>query len=227
MALQRISSQVSASALDQKFKEAAEVVKKAFDLGTAKLYMGKEKPRRYDGASHIGNDCIAFNSLCARGFPNDIEAPRQTRIFQNGHALEDFVVAQLKAGGLHISEVAEDGKQHEYTALGGHVVCHLDGIITGEKGFKAVLEVKSMNKKRFENFVLQGVALSDPHYYAQVQLCMYLSGMQYAVFVCYCKDNSDFSAEIVPYNKDVAMGLMQRAKEALEARTLKPKKDFY
>lgn len=227
MALQRISSQVSASALDQKFKEAAEVVKKAFDLGTAKLYMGKEKPRRYIGASHIGNDCIAYNSLCARGFPNDIETPRQTRIFQNGHALEDFVVAQLKAGGLNISEVAEDGKQHEYTALGGHVVCHLDGIITGEKGFKAVLEVKSMNKKRFENFVLQGVALSDPHYYAQVQLCMYLSGMQYAVFVCYCKDNSDFSAEIVPYNKDVAMGLMQRAQLALEARTLKPKKDFY
>ena len=54
MALQRISSQVSASALEQKFKEAAEAVKKAIDLGTAKLYMGKEKPRRYIGASHIG-----------------------------------------------------------------------------------------------------------------------------------------------------------------------------
>lgn len=220
MALQRIRKTVTDAVNNKEYISATEAVNKAFDLGTAKLYMGKEKPRRYIGASHIGNPCIAYNTLCARGFPGDTTTPKQTRIFQAGHIIEDEVVKTLQAGGLSISPVKDDGQQHEYTALGGHLVCHLDGIVDGGNGNYAVLEVKSMNKTRFQKFVRYGVKISDPHYYAQLQLCMHLSGFKHALFVSYCKDNSEFHNEIVPYDEATALELVDRAKKALTTRKL-------
>lgn len=222
--LQKVSKGVSIAMHQNTQKallEACAMVDKAFDIGTAKRFMGREKPRRYIGASHIGNPCIAYNALCLRGFPNETPTPQQARIFQDGHRIEDYVVDLLKAGGLDIDAVAEDGNQFEYTAFGGHLVCHLDGIVRGDDGRDAVLEVKSMNKDRFRKFVMHGVRASDPHYYAQLQLCMKLSGMEHALFVCYCKDSSLFASEIVRFNPTMADKLMARAEETLDATNIK------
>lgn len=160
----------------------------------------KQKARRYIGASGLG-ECEAEMAYSLRGFPSVEPEPRIARVFGLGHVIEDIVVADLKMAGYHIEPVdPTTGKQWEYKAFGGHVVCHLDGKVAVPGGW-AVLEVKSMNKNMFGKLQREGVVCSHPKYFNQMQACMMLSGLDSAMLVVYCKDNSDYHIEIVHLNQ--------------------------
>ncbi|MGL4754927.1 MAG: hypothetical protein ACRCXB_21360 [Aeromonadaceae bacterium] len=163
-----------------------------------------QAPRRYIGASSLG-ECEAEIAYCLRGFPGEQPRPQIARIFKLGHVLEDMVLADLKLAGYTVYPVdPATGQQWTYKAFGGHVVCHLDGIVWLEPmpewdipRAKAVLEVKSMNKSMFAKLQREGVRNSHPKYYNQMQACMMLAGLEWAMLVAYCKDNSDYHIEIV------------------------------
>lgn len=153
-------------------------------------------PRRYIGASSIGNKCDAAVAFQMRGFPDDPPSPRLKRIFQLGHDLEDQAVKDLKRAGVHVMERDPlTGKQFAYSEFGGHVACHLDGLI--EQGDEVLLlEVKSMNDSSWTKFQKEGIKHSHPHYYAQCNLAMLLAGLRRTFFIAYNKNISEYHIEI-------------------------------
>jgi hypothetical protein len=175
-----------------------------------------KKARDYIGASAVGHPCDAMLALSMRGMPDDAAGPRLKRIFLMGHALEDTVVRDLKKkANLRVWEV--DGltnRQFAYEAWGGHISCHADGQI--EVGDELmILEVKSMNAASFAKFKDAGVRYSHPRYYAQLQMMMGMSGFTKSFFIAYCKDNSDYHAEIVEFDPIEASFIEARVERVL------------
>jgi hypothetical protein len=161
----------------------------------------EEKPRRYIGASMIGTDCDAEVALNLRGFPSVTPAPKMKRIFNLGHALEDMIVRDLKdVARLPVFDRDPlTGKQYAFHDVGGHVVCHLDGMIETADGLN-VLEIKSMNEAMWKRFKKHGVKVSHPKYYAQLQMMMAMAKLQRSVFIAYNKNTSEYHCEFVDFD---------------------------
>lgn len=162
---------------------------------------GSKPARDYIGASIIGNSCDAYLALSLRGFPDDAPAPRLKRIFSLGHLIEDVVVADLKRAGLRIWDRDPlTGRQFAYNLYGGHIACHMDGQVEFAEQEVGGLEIKSMNDNSWTKFHEQGVRLSHPHYFAQMQMMMGMSGFRKFLFVALNKDKSTYHAEVVHFD---------------------------
>lgn len=178
--------------------------------------LAERKTREYIGASGIGSECHAYHALSMRGFQSDMPEPKLLRIFRDGHRIEAQVVEDLVAAG-HTVEALDPstGEQWEYTAFGGHFVCHLDGFITlAGTDKRRTLEVKSMNRALFQRFVKHGVAVSHPEYLDQVTAQLWLvrtcgAEVDECVFVAYCKDNSSYHIEIIPFDEKRALSICE------------------
>lgn len=188
------------------------------DLATVRAELNKNEPtRRYIGASGIGSSCDAYLTLSLRGFPSDTPTPQLLRIFGDGNRVETLVVGALNASGHRVEEVdPSTGKQWSYSSHGGHHAANLDGYITllGSDE-RMTLEIKSMNRKMFESFQKKGVKLSHPHYYDQVVdglLLAQMSGVEVdkCFLIAYCKDNSQFHAEVVEFDQNKADEILNR-----------------
>ena len=176
-------------------------IKALLDIAALKSY--NDERRRYIGASGIGIECRAYQSLSLRGFPSTTPDAKLTRIFRDGHRIEDMVVSDLVESGLKVEAVnPATGKQWRFTANDGHHIANLDGFVTVPGSPTMTLEIKSMNKDNFSKFSTHGIAKSHPKYYAQVQDGMMLCEMngvnvESCLFVAYCKDNGTYEVEVV------------------------------
>lgn len=161
--------------------------------------------RCYIGASMAGTDCIAQMALSLRGFPDvDPDAPLK-RIFRAGHRIEDWVVWDLKnKADLRVYEKDDmTGRQHRREWLNGHVVCNSDGLVDFEDGSgQAILEIKSMNDANFKKFQTTGVKASHRKYYRQMCMMMAMFRIERCLFISYNKNNSQYHAEIVPFDQE-------------------------
>lgn len=183
----------------------------------------REKDRAYLGASMIGTECDMYLQMGLRGYPQDPFPQNVLRIFKLGQTIEDMVVADLKAAGFHVLEVDDfTRRQFEWHSFGGHIKSHGDGLIDlhGNE-VMSLLEIKSMNKKRFNAFLKHGVKKSDPKYFAQVQMMMGLSNIKDCLFVCYCKDNSEYGVEVVDYDDFEWGWIAEKIDRVLEGSTLR------
>jgi hypothetical protein len=183
--------------------KALEIIE-AIDAGfTEAVKQRKEEVRCYIGASS-GHDCVARLQLSLRGFPNDGVDPQLQRIFREGHRLEDQIVRDLKKmADLRVYEKDSlTGRQHSRSWLGGHIVCHSDGLVDFEDGSPpAILEIKTMNEANYNKFVSYGVKSSHKKYYCQMMMMMAMFGIERSLFVSYCKNNSKYHAEIVHFDQ--------------------------
>lgn len=201
-------------------KQVCEAVIASIDLGTTIGFIKKDEPtRQYIGSSGIGETCMAYHALSLRGFPSDTPSPQLIRIFDQGHRIEEMVVAALREAGHTVEAINPSAnEQWEYTSHGGHHVCHLDGfILLAGSGERMTLEIKSVNRKLFESFEKKGVKLSHPHYYDQVVdgLALVDNGfINKCLFVAYCKDNSKYAVEIVHADADRATALRMKVDAA-------------
>lgn len=186
------------------FDPQARAVVEAIDAGFHKQAEERnETSRCYIGASS-GHDCVARLQLSLRGFPNDVVPPRLRRIFREGFRLEDQVVSDLqRMADLRVyPNDGVTGRQHERSWLGGHVVCHSDGLVDFEDGSEQlILEIKSMNAANYNKFVTYGVKASHKKYYSQMMMMMAMFGIERSFFISYCKDNSKYHAEIVHFDQ--------------------------
>lgn len=184
--------------------KTARSVVEAIDRAYAKEDRGEA--RCYIGASMVGTDCIAKMALSMRGYPDDDPDPKLKRIFHAGHKIEDWVVRDLKRAGYDVMEKDDmTGRQWRREWLNGHVVCNADGLIKLEHEgieFHAILEIKSMNANNFGNFKKHGVKVSHRGYYRQMMMMMAMFTIPTAFFVAYCKDNSEYHAELVGFDQE-------------------------
>jgi len=204
---------------------SAEDIIKKIDDGYEKEH--KEKARSYIGASIIGNQCDAMLAFNLRGFPNTPPDPRLLRIFGLGHILEDEIVKDLKKKAqMQVWEVdGLTGNQHTYEALGGHVVCHMDGHIDiGDEELR-VLEIKTMNDASFSKFKKNGVKMSHPQYYAQCQMMMGLSDIPTSFFIAVNKNNSEYHAQIIEFDEFEYAYIQERVGKVINNEAKKISKD--
>ncbi len=193
------------------------------DIATVAAELRKAEPtRRYIGASSIGSSCTAYLALSLRGFPGDMPSPQLLRIFGDGNRIETLVVEALQASGHIVEELdPASGKQWHYSSHGGHHAANLDGYITLLGGAERMtLEIKSMNRKMFETFQKKGLELSHPHYFDQVTdglLLAQQNGVEVdkCFVIAYCKDNSQFHAEVIGFDVERADRLLGKVDAVL------------
>ena len=184
------------------------------------LYEARRRQRLSDrptmGGSDLGKECdravwYSFRWCTPDGFPGRI-----LRLFETGNIYETRMIEELRDIGveLHTSWPPGSDGQIEFTALGGHLTAHLDGI---GRGFPEapdawhVWDAKSMADKKYKEFVNKGLAVSHPQYIVQMMVYMHLSGVDRAVIEGTNKNTDEIHSERIRYSAREGDALLERA----------------
>lgn len=200
------------------------------DITTSAIFQSYQKfdqkfPSRL-GASLIGHECDRYLWLNFR-WARKIKHPgKLLRLFETGQHEESRIIDNLRAAGVIVHDVDDDGEQFTFTGIDGHFVCKIDGACLGlleaPKSWH-VLEVKTANEKNFTEIKKKGVKVAKYQHFAQVQTAMALSGMDRAYYIVVNKNSDDLYAERVHYAKlnetDEAIMLLDRARSIIYAPT--------
>ena len=153
---------------------------------------------------------------------------RMLRLFGDGDVLEARTITDLRAIGFVIADRDDAGKQLGFRAADdgtgwARYRGKCDGVVTYSpvQTVKApcILEIKSMNAKKFKEFSEKGIKVAAPHYYIQVQQYMSYMGLtdNPAMFAVYSKDNSAYGFEFVPFDVQNAQEWSDNAVRVIEA----------
>jgi CRISPR/Cas system-associated exonuclease Cas4 (RecB family) len=179
-------------------------------------------PRRYLGMSQIGEPCarkLQYNFRWADTLKHDA---RIDRLFNDGHLLEKAIIKALESAGVCISETQAELIGYEYHAMG-----HCDGVATNVPGHnpdtKFLLEIKTHNKKSFDDLVKKKVQKAKPIHYAQMTRYAPDLRCEDWMYVAYCKDNSAIYIEFGKVDAAYYKELLTKEEDILIATTLLPK----
>lgn len=179
-------------------------------------------PRPHLGMSQIGNPDERTLWLSFRwSLPNDFE-PRVRRIFRLGHLLESeviFLLSRIEGAIVHDRD-PQTGKQFTFSFVDGHFGGSMDACMLGVPEAPKtwhVVEIKSVSAKRFNELLKIGVKEWSHEYYAQMQCYMAASGMDRALFVAYCKDDSRIYTERVRPEPMFWPGMLAKAERIITA----------
>lgn len=183
-------------------------------------------PRCYIGGSNIGGDCDASVAYSLRGFPDDPTPGRLTRIFRDGHAIEDMVLAELRKHWPYaIFSKDHNGRQYSFSLYGGHVRGNVDGKIADPDDNIMLLEVKSSNDDKFKSLTKRGVKETQSGHYRQMMLYMGGIGLKRALYFTYNKNTSEHYAEVVEFDEVVFQGLLGKAEAIMDNQASKISED--
>ena len=194
-----------------------------------------EPQRQYLGASRLGVACqraLQFeHSRTPKDEGRDFDG-RALRIFAAGHRFEDMSIHWLRAAGFDLRTHRRDGGQFGFSAAGGRIKGHIDGVIVAvpagvPMALSALWEHKALNKKSWQDTVKRGVAVSKPVYAGQIALYQAYMGLPNpALFTALNKDTCELHHELVPFDAALAQALSDRAVNILratDARELLPR----
>jgi hypothetical protein len=172
--------------------------------------------RAYLGASIMGTECdrALWYQFRLAYEPEKLEG-RKLRLFQTGHREEERVVAELNEAGITVGD-----QQKKFTAFGGHMQGHLDGVVSNvpeAPDVQHVLEVKTHNEKSFKSLLKDGVAKSKPGHVVQMQLYMHHMKIDHALYVAVNKNDDSIYVERVPYDAKQAEIILRRADRIIKA----------
>jgi hypothetical protein len=194
------------------------------DLGMQRL-RSEEMPRDYLGASRLGVSCaraLQYEFAKAPVDPGRDADGRLLRIFRRGHVMEDCMVDWLRAAGFDLRTRMANGDQFGFSAAGGRLQGHIDGIIVGgPEGFAypALWENKCLGSKSWRDLEKSGLAVSKPVYAAQVAIYQaYLElHEQPAIFTAVNADTMEIYTELVPFAAALAQRMSDRALTVISA----------
>lgn len=184
------------------------------------------RPQRdYLGGSRLGESCrrrLQYEYLKA---PKDTGAGfsgKSLRIFALGHVLEDLAIEWLRKAGFDLRVRNRSGAQFGFSAAGGRVQGHADGVVVAAPNGMAVpalWECKSANAKNWRDIAKRGVALAKPIYAAQIALYQAYLGLTEhpALFTAINKDTCEIWHELVPFDGALAQAASDKAVQILRA----------
>jgi len=168
------------------------------------------RPRPHLGCSTLGHPCDRWLWLSFRWAVVEAFEGRVLRLFRRGQNEEDTVIDDLRAAGLEVSS------QQSRVDFGAHVSGSLDGIVKSgvpqSPSKRHVLEIKTHSKKSFDDLEAKGVEKSKPMHYVQMQVYMYGTGDERALYVAVCKDDDRLYTERVKYDASVAEKAVDRGR---------------
>lgn len=201
------------------------------DLALQQEHRAQPK-RSYLGASRLGVSCDRALQYEFRQVPEDEGRTFQgktLRIFSVGHVFEDLAVSWIRKAGFELHAHTSTGEQYGFTAAGGRIQGHVDGILSsGPEAaagcYPALWECKSLNAKSWKDTVRKGVARSKPVYAAQIALYQAYMESQIpeisknpALFTAVNKDTAELYFEWVPFNGELAQRSSDRGVRILQA----------
>ena len=184
------------------------------------------RPQRdYLGGSRLGESCsrrLQYEYLKA---PTDAGAGfsgQSLRIFALGHVLEDLAIEWLRKAGFDLRVRNRHGEQFGFSAAGGRVQGHADGVVVAAPNGMAVpalWECKSANAKNWRDIAKRGVTLAKPIYAAQIALYQAYLGLTEhpALFTAINKDTCEIWHELVPFDGALAQAASDKAVQILRA----------
>ena len=185
----------------------------------------KREKRSHLGASVVGDPCM--RKIWYQFYePIEITDPRILRIFKLGQVIEDeIVIPMLRDAGFTVYEKDNNGDQFGFKD--GKFAGSIDGCIVGlpESSKPHLLEIKSANKSRFNDFKKNGYRSSST-YYAQIQIYMKYMKLERALVVVYCKDDSELYLERIKYDSMYAEMQVDKAYRILESKDNIPDREF-
>jgi hypothetical protein len=158
----------------------------------------RQAPRDYLGGSRIGEECarkLVYEVThtpkdTGRDFPAGI-----LRIFDAGHQIEALAIRWLRQAGFDLRDRNAEGTQFGFTAAGGKLRGHADGVIVAgpDIGIRwpALWESKALGQKSWTHLVKHGLRQSKPIYFAQVQLYMAYFELEVALLTAVNRDSLD------------------------------------
>lgn len=182
-----------------------------------------EPPRPHMGASTLGHPCDRWLWLSFRWAVQPTFPGRILRLFRRGHIEEATIVADLRAIGM---DVRNSGTKQTRVDFGSHVSGSLDAII--ESGVpdapkaRHIAEFKTHSKKSFDALEKDGVALSKPEHFIQMQVYMHGTKIDRALYLAVCKDDDRIYTERVRYDKAVAEKYIARGRRLALADRMPP-----
>lgn len=177
--------------------------------------------RAHLGASLIGNDCPRAIWYGFRWATRARHTGRILRLFQTGHLAEPRFVADLRRIGVTVLEVDPDtGRQWTLRDAGGHFGGSMDAVAIGFlEAPKAwhVCEFKTHSAKSFAKLQADGVTISKPLHWAQMQAYMQLAGIDRAFYLAVCKDTDALYQERIRHDADAALRILAKAERIIAA----------
>ncbi|NTA16040.1 oxidoreductase [Agrobacterium tumefaciens] len=152
--------------------------------------------------------------------PHEAIDGRTLRIFETGNVEESRWIDNLRMIGCDVVDRQENGRQIRVELCGGHVGGYLDSEILGlPEAPKTwhVGEIKSHNLKSFTALKKDGVKVSKPLHYGQMQVYMHARGRGRAIYLAVCKDNDELYAERIHYDPEYSLRLMAKAERIIHA----------
>jgi hypothetical protein len=185
------------------------------------LLQNTENPRQYLGVSLLGNKCARYIQYTFLGTtPDKPDTGQQKRIFEIGHVLEGVIAEWLRSAGFELETRDESGLQFAFSQANGRIQGHVDGIIrSGPIAAKYPLlwECKTMKAASWRDLVKDRLEISNPQYFAQIQLYMAYLRLKECLFTSLNKDTAELYHELVPFNSSVAAQYSDRAVQILKA----------
>lgn len=184
----------------------------------------RQPPRDYLGGSRIGEPCARRLVYEISHAPPDEGREfdgGMLRIFEAGHCFEALSIDWLRAAGFDLRTERRDGGQFGFSAAGGRLRGHIDGVIVGGPdigiAWPALWEHKALNAKSWNDLVKRGLKVSKPIYFAQVQLYMAYMELPVALFTAINKDTQALYHEAVAFDPAQAQALSDKAVEIIRA----------
>jgi hypothetical protein len=179
-----------------------------------------EPPRPHMGCSQLGHPCDRWLWLSFRWAVQPKFPGRILRVFRRGQMEENTIISDLRAIGIDVR-----GTQTRVD-FGCHVSGSLDGIaehgVPEAKKTRHVLEFKTHSLKSFNDLEKQGLAMSKPEHYVQMQLYMHGTKIDRGLYLAVCKDDDRIYTERVQYYKGVAEKAVERGHRLALAERMPP-----
>lgn len=195
-------------------------------IDTALVAEQAERPQRdYLGGSRLGDICqrrLQYEYLKTPKDPGAGFSGKSLRIFALGHVLEDLAIAWLRKAGFDLRTRNRHGDQFGFSAVGGRVQGHADGVVVAAPNGMAVpalWECKSANAKNWREIAKHGVEKAKPVYAAQIALYQAYLGLTEApaLFTAINKDTCEIWHALVPFDAALAQSASDKAVTILRA----------
>lgn len=173
-------------------------------------------PRPYIGYSGLNATCHRATWYAFRWVDFRYIRPQLKRIFERGDLEEQRIIKDLKAAGMQCYAIIEGEKveitgaigepQEEIIGIGGHVHGHIDGRVIGVPGAEKtehLLEIKTMNDKKFKDYLKHGLEKVHPQYWGQIHSYMGKTGLTRCLFCVTNKNNEERSFKRYKFDENV------------------------
>lgn len=206
-------------------KNLATAIKRDIDSFCIETY--NQEYRDHLGASTIGEVCLRRLVYSFRWMHREQFDGRMLRLFNRGHETEPRFEAWLKGIGAQVWTVNNDGSQFRMPSANPHYGGSVDGVAKlperYEIPFPFLLEMKTHNDRSFKYLVKQGVKVSKPKHFVQMNAYGEAMNLDYAIYCAINKNDDDVWIEVVALDRSEGQAFIRKADHVISASKLPPR----